>query len=53
MLRILIDMDDVMADTIARFLEWYERDYGIIISKEQLHGKRFNEVVPAEHRKKF
>ena len=52
MLRILIDMDDVMADTIARFTEWYERDYGIKISKETLHGKKFNEVVPAEHRQK-
>jgi hypothetical protein len=28
-MRILIDMDDVIADTIERFLEWYERDFGV------------------------
>jgi len=28
-MRILIDMDDVMADSIERFFEWYERDFGI------------------------
>lgn len=27
-------MDDVMADAVARFLEWYERDFGINILRE-------------------
>ena len=40
MLRILIDMDDVMADTIARFLEWYERDYGIRSFKRTITWKK-------------
>lgn len=51
MLRILIDMDDVMADAVARFLEWYERDFGVRFSREQLHGTTLKEIVPPEHRK--
>ena len=50
-MRILIDMDDVMADAVARFLEWYERDFGIRYTREQLHGTKLSEIVPAEHRK--
>ena len=49
-MRILIDMDEVMADAIARFLEWYERDFGIKYTKEQLLGTKLSEVVPEEHR---
>jgi 5'(3')-deoxyribonucleotidase len=50
MLRILIDMDDVMADAVARFLEWYERDFGTKYSREKLHGTKLSEIVPPEHR---
>ena len=32
-MRILIDMDDVIADAVERFLEWYERDFGIRYTK--------------------
>jgi 5'-nucleotidase len=49
-MRILIDMDEVMADAISRFLEWYERDFGIRYTKEQLTGTKLSEVVPKEHR---
>lgn len=49
MMRILIDMDDVMADAVARFLEWYERDYGIRYTREQLHGTKLSEIIPPEH----
>ncbi len=37
--RIAIDMDEVLADPLARFIEWYERDNGIKISKEELFKK--------------
>jgi len=50
-MRILIDMDDVMADAIARFLEWYERDFGIKILREKLHGTKLRNIVPPEHQK--
>jgi 5'-nucleotidase len=49
-MRILIDMDEVMADAISRFLEWYERDFDIRYTKEQLTGTKLSEVVPEEHR---
>lgn len=48
-MRILIDMDDVMADAVARFLEWYERDFGVTISREKLHGTKLRDIVPPEH----
>lgn len=50
-MRILIDMDDVIADAISRFLEWYERDFGISFSKEDLAGTKLRLIVPEEHRK--
>src|SRR5436190_5067841 len=49
-MRILIDMDDVMADAVARFLEWYERDFGVRYSRGQLHGTNLSEIVPPEHK---
>jgi 5'-nucleotidase len=48
--RIAIDMDEVMADPLSRFIEWYERDHGIILKPEQLHGRKIYEAVVAEHR---
>ena len=49
-MRILIDMDEVMADAIQRFLDWYERDFGIRYSKDQLYGTKLQFLVPEEHR---
>lgn len=49
-MRILIDMDDVMADAVARFLEWYERDFGIRYTKQDLVGTKLIDIVPEEHR---
>ena len=49
-MRILIDMDEVMADAISRFLEWYESDFGIRYTKEQLRGTKLSEIVPKENR---
>src|SRR2546426_562796 len=51
-MRILIDMDEVMADAIARFFEWYERDFGIRYTKEQIAGTKLRAVVPDEHKVK-
>lgn len=50
-MRILIDMDDVIADAIERFLEWYERDFGIRYSVDDLKGKKLHMIVPDEHKK--
>jgi 5'-nucleotidase len=43
--RIAVDMDEVMADTLTRWLECYNRDFGTTISKADLRGKRLYDVV--------
>ncbi len=47
MKRIAIDMDEVLANPNLRFLEWYERDYGVKITEAQLYGmgQKFYEYV--------
>jgi len=50
MKRIAIDMDEVLADSNQRFMDWYERDYEKRISKEQLISKDFRDIVSPEHR---
>lgn len=44
-----IDMDDVIADTYQQILDWYERDFGIRLEKEDLGGKLVREAFPKEH----
>lgn len=51
-MRILVDMDEVLADAVGQFIDWYERDFGVRYKKEQLEGTRLAHVVPAEHREK-
>ncbi|MEZ4887222.1 MAG: 5'(3')-deoxyribonucleotidase [Chitinophagales bacterium] len=48
--RIAIDMDEVMADPISRFEEWYFRDFGERISYPRLASKMFTDMIPNEHR---
>jgi 5'(3')-deoxyribonucleotidase len=47
--RICVDMDEVMADAIAEHLLRYNRDHQVNLTKEDLRGKRFWQVVPAPH----
>lgn len=49
-MRILVDMDEVMADAISRFIDWYERDFGVRFKEEQFMGSKLANVVPEEHR---
>lgn len=48
--RIAIDMDEVMADTLAKHLASYKRDFGETLTKAELAGHRFDEFVPAARR---
>ena len=52
MKRIAIDMDEVIADVNHRFIEWYDRDFKTVLSVDQMNGKHFREIVPAEHLEK-
>ena len=48
--RIAIDMDEVMADTLAKHLTCYKRDFGETLTKADLAGHRLDAFVPAERR---
>jgi 5'(3')-deoxyribonucleotidase len=45
--RICVDMDEVMADAVAEHLLRYNREFQSHLTKEDLRGKRFWQVVPA------
>ena len=47
--RIAVDMDEVMADSIARFQEWYGRDFQQELTLAALHGKNPADAVAPEH----
>jgi 5'-nucleotidase len=43
---IAIDMDGVIADVEAQFINWYLRDYGIKITREDLQGRNEDNAFP-------
>ncbi|MES2275273.1 MAG: 5'(3')-deoxyribonucleotidase [Bacteroidota bacterium] len=47
-LRIAIDMDEVIADPIAKFIDIYQREHGYTYTLEQMRGKEFRELLPEE-----
>ena len=51
--KIAIDMDEVMADPIAKFIQLYNQDYNLGLTLELLHGKEVYEAVPHEHSEKI
>jgi 5'-nucleotidase len=48
-----VDMDGVIADTIANFITWYERDYGVRIELEAFEGKPEAEGLPDNMVRKY
>jgi 5'(3')-deoxyribonucleotidase len=48
-----IDMDEVITDTAKKLKDWYDREFGITFSEEELQGKDLKEVVRPEHFSKF
>lgn len=47
--RLAVDMDEVMADSIARFQEWYQRDFQLELTLAAMHGKDASDAVAPEH----
>lgn len=47
--RILIDMDEVMADITTHFINWYKEKTGVEVPYEQLVGKHITEAFPQGH----
>lgn len=50
MKRVCIDMDETIADAATEYLGRYNRDHGTSISKADLTGRTFYDVVQPEHR---
>jgi 5'(3')-deoxyribonucleotidase len=50
MKRFAIDMDEVMADTIAHFLEKYNNSFGCALTPLDFHGRPVFEVIDEAHR---
>jgi 5'-nucleotidase len=50
MQTLAIDMDETIADTLAKFVSWYQRDFGVAFSSAQLQGKEISSLVPPERR---
>ena len=50
-LRIAIDMDEVMADSVTEHLRRYNRAFGASITAAHLEGRHLEELVPPEQRK--
>ncbi len=46
--RIAIDMDEVMADTIQKFIDLYKSAHNIEITIPMMYGKEFRDVLPEE-----
>lgn len=49
MARIAVDMDEVMADTVAEHIRRYNHDFGASLSTDDMDGKWLWEAVPTEH----
>lgn len=45
-IRLAIDMDEVLADTIDKFIEVYRKDHNTEILLEEMSGKEFHELLP-------
>ncbi len=49
MKRIAIDMDEVMADVVPKFLDYYEKDLGRRPERESWWGKKIYQINGATH----
>jgi len=53
LLRICVDMDEVMADTLAEFLRRYNQHFDEDVAPEDLHGKGLWEVAPLDRQQQL
>ena len=47
--RLIVDMDETIADSLARQLEWYERDAAKQVARGELKGRHLYQAVAEEH----
>ena len=49
MRRLIIDMDDVIADATGQFIDHYEREFGVRVSRESLNHQDEGHGFPDHH----
>lgn len=49
MKRLIVDMDDVIADATGQFINFYEREFGILVTRDSLNHKDEGKGFPANH----
>ena len=49
MQRIAIDMDEVAADTLGHYLQLYNAEFNLALTKQDLHGRRVMEAIDQAH----
>ena len=49
MKRLIVDMDDVIADATGQFINYYEREFGVRVSRESLNHKDEGAGFPSHH----
>jgi 5'(3')-deoxyribonucleotidase len=49
MKRLIIDMDDVLADATGQFINYYEKEFGVRVSRESLNHQDEGRGFPANH----
>lgn len=49
MKRLIVDMDDVIADATGQFIDYYEKEFGVRIERSVLNGKNEGEGFPDNH----
>src|SRR5690606_18487497 len=49
MKRLIIDMDDVIADATGQFILYYEKEFGIQVTRESLNNQDEGLGFPAHH----
>ncbi len=51
MKRLIVDMDDVIADATGQILHYYEQEFGVRVPRESLNNKEELEGFPDHHEK--
>jgi 5'-nucleotidase len=49
MKRLIVDMDDVLADATGQFINYYEREFGVRVERAVLNNKNEGEGFPDHH----
>jgi 5'-nucleotidase len=49
MKRLIIDMDDVMANATGQFIDFYEKEFGVRVARESLNHKDEGQGFPGHH----